>query len=50
MFLKKGVNVNLLQMIKNPSAYETYKDLVDMTPHKSSIVRAILAEVRNVDT
>lgn len=45
MFSKKRVNVNLLQMVDGNTAYDTYKVLVDMAPTKSSIMRAILAEV-----
>lgn len=47
MFLKKSVSTNLLQMIESSNTYETYTELVDMPPDKSSIVRSVLAEIPN---
>lgn len=45
MLLKKSVNVNLLQIIEETAAHETYKDLVEMAPDRNAIIRSILAEV-----
>lgn len=35
LFLKKNVKSNLIQMIERTTAYDTYKDLVDMAPEKA---------------
>lgn len=45
MFLNKSVKDNLLQTIEGVTAYDTYKELVDIAPDKSCIVRTFLAEV-----
>ena len=50
LFLKKSVTSSLLQMVEDKSAYITHKELVDMAPNKSSIMRAILAEATDVST
>lgn len=41
-FCKK--KVNLLQIIEGARAFETHKELVEMTPNKNAFIRGILAE------
>lgn len=50
MFFKQSVKDNLWQLIEETTAFETYKDLVDMASDKISMMRAILAEVPYVCT
>lgn len=50
ILLNKSVESNLLHMVEGKVAYETYEELVDMAPNKSSIVWAILAEAPAVIT
>lgn len=50
MFLRKSVDMNLQQMIEGATAYETYKDIVDMALGRDTVMRTILAEVPLVCT
>lgn len=45
MFLKKIVKENLLQMIEGATAFDSSKELVDITPDTSKIIRSILSEI-----
>lgn len=48
MSRKKSIDKHILQIVEEATAYHTYKDLVDMAPDKSTIMRKILAEVPSV--
>lgn len=45
--MKKSVDKQLRHMIEGSTAYDTYKDLMDMAPDKNTIM-TILAELQSV--
>lgn len=50
LFLKRCIEPSLLQMVEGKSAYETYKELTGMAPDINAIQRAILEELKDLNS